>query len=48
MPAKRPEFLPGHHYHIYNRGAHGVSIFREEDNYTFVLRKARAIAARLT
>ncbi len=33
MPAKRPEYLPGHYYHIYNRGAHCMSIFREDDNY---------------
>ena len=42
MPAKRPEYLPGHAYHLYNRGAHRVSLFREEDNYTFVLRKIKA------
>jgi len=29
MPAQRPAYLPGHYYHIYNRGAHQVSIFRE-------------------
>ena len=41
MPAKRPKYLPGHYYHIYNRGAHRISIFLEEDNYIFVLRKAK-------
>ena len=41
MPTKRPEYLPGHYYHFYNRGAHRVSIFREEDNYLFVLRKTK-------
>jgi len=41
MPAKRPEYLPGHYYHIYNRGAHRISIFREDDNYIFVLRKMK-------
>jgi putative transposase len=42
MPAKRPEYRPGLYYHFYNRGAHQVSIFREEDNYLFVLRKIKA------
>ena len=42
MPAKRPEYLRGRYYHFYNRGAHRVSIFREEDNYLFVLRKMQA------
>jgi REP element-mobilizing transposase RayT len=42
MPAKRPQYLPGHYYHIYNRGAHRRSIFREGDNYLFVLRKIKA------
>ncbi len=41
MPAKRPEYLPGHYYHFYNRGAHGISIFREDNNYLFVLRKMK-------
>jgi putative transposase len=39
MPTKRPEYLPGQYYHFYNRGAHQVSIFHEDDNYLFVLRK---------
>jgi REP element-mobilizing transposase RayT len=42
MPSKRPEYLPGHYYHFYNRGAHRLSVFREEDNYLFVLRKMKA------
>lgn len=41
MP-KRPNYLPGHYYHIYNRGAHRISIFREEESYIFVLRKMKA------
>ena len=47
MPAKGPEYLPGHYYHLYNRGAHKVSIFREADNYYFVLRKLKAYCASL-
>lgn len=45
MPQKRPEYLPGHYYHFYNRGAHKVSIFREPDNYLFVLQKMRKYVA---
>ena len=41
MPKKRPVYLPGQYYHFYNRGAHRVSIFREPDNYLFVLRKLK-------
>ena len=40
MP-KRPQYLPNEYYHLYNRGAHQVSIFRESDNYIFVLRKMK-------
>ena len=47
MPAKRPTYLPGHYYHIYNRGAHRVTIFREEDNYLFVLRKMKGYCREL-
>jgi len=42
MPSNRPEYLPGHYYHLYNRGAHQLSIFRERDNYLFVLHKTQA------
>jgi REP element-mobilizing transposase RayT len=41
MPAQRPPFLPGHYYHFYNRGAHRTTIFREEDNYLFVLHRLK-------
>ena len=47
MPAKRPEYIPGHYYHLLNRGAHKVSIFREEDNYHFVLRKTKIYCSSL-
>jgi len=39
MPTYRPHWAPGHYYHIFNRGAHQVSLFREEENYDFVLRQ---------
>jgi REP element-mobilizing transposase RayT len=40
MPHARKDKIswqPGHYYHLYNRGAHKLSIFREEANYLFVL-----------
>ena len=47
MRANRPGFISGGFYHIYNRGAHRESIFREEDNYLFVLRKVKRYASQL-
>ena len=41
MPQKRPEYFPGGIYHLYNRGAHRVTIFREPANYLFVLRNLK-------
>ena len=38
MPYRRIQFTPGQYYHIYNRGSGHRSIFREQDNYLFVLR----------
>lgn len=38
---RRPQYLPGHTYHFYNRGAHRISIFREDDNYLFVLKNMK-------
>jgi putative transposase len=43
----RPEFVSGSFYHIYNRGAHREPIFREEENYRFVLRKIKHYAGEL-
>jgi REP element-mobilizing transposase RayT len=41
MSRKLPAFEEGHYYHIYNRGARRVSIFREHENYLFVLNKLK-------
>ena len=44
MPHARKDkinWLAGEHYHIYNRGAHRKSLFREEDNYFFVLKRIK-------
>ena len=40
MP-KRPLYTPGEYYHIYNRGAHQTAIFREPENYVFVLKNVK-------
>ncbi len=44
MPYARKDEIdwsPNSYYHIYNRGVHQTSIFREQDNYLFVLQKVR-------
>lgn len=44
MPYARKNLLTwqkGMYYHIYNRGAHQMSIFREPKNYLFVLAKMK-------
>ncbi|MFO7683782.1 MAG: transposase [Chloroflexota bacterium] len=44
MPQARKDIIswqPGHYYHLYNRGAHHISIFREGENYLFVLQKMK-------
>jgi REP element-mobilizing transposase RayT len=47
MPSKRPDFLPNHYCHIYNRGAHKQPLFQEEDNYLFVIRKMKHYCQKL-
>jgi putative transposase len=44
MPHARQDeitWLPGHYYHLYNRGARRLTIFREEKNYHFVLLRVK-------
>ena len=48
MPTIRPPFLSGHYYHLYNRGAHRVSLFHEPTNYFFILRKLRKYCQELS
>lgn len=38
MPHRTIQFAQGQYYHIYNRGVEHRPIFREEENYLFVLR----------
>ena len=42
MPKARPDYQPGRFYHFFNRGAHRISVFREPDNYLFVLRRIKS------
>lgn len=44
---RRPDYSPGHYYHIYNRGASRTSIFLEADNYIFVIRKMKKYSREL-
>jgi REP element-mobilizing transposase RayT len=41
MHPRRPVYAPGNFYHLYNRGAHRESIFREDENYLFVLKRIK-------
>jgi putative transposase len=50
MPHARKDevtWLPGCYYHLYNRGARRLTIFREERNYLFVLRRIKTYCASL-
>ena len=47
MPAKRPDYFPSGVYHFYNRGSHRESIFREPDNYLFVISRIKHYLAEL-
>ena len=38
MPRRKNQFITGHYYHIYNRGANRENIFFRQDNYTYFLR----------
>ena len=37
MPRRKLKFAQGNYYHIYNRGANRMSIFRNDDNYRLAL-----------
>lgn len=39
MPRREVQFIRGGYYHLYNRGANRMTIFRNDDNYCCLLRK---------
>lgn len=45
MAKRKTVFLPGHYYHVYNRGANRQPIFREEANYLLLLRRMKQYLA---
>ncbi len=47
MPTKRPDYLPGFYYHIFNRGIHHQRIFQDTENYLFVIRKIKHYCSEL-
>jgi putative transposase len=46
MAQRKVPFLPNHYYHIYNRGAHRIDIFRNDADYTFLLKLVKIQAER--
>ena len=50
MPRRKLKFATGNYYHIYNRGAGRMSIFRNQENYLYLisLLKKYAIAFQIT
>jgi REP element-mobilizing transposase RayT len=48
MPHARKDEIdwqPGHYYHLYNRGAHKLTIFPEDENYVFALYRIKKYCA---
>jgi putative transposase len=38
MSKRKTVFLPGHYYHVFNRGTNRMDIFRNAENYDYLLR----------
>jgi putative transposase len=47
VPRRTTDFAPGHYYHIYNRGAGKQRLFREQENYHYLLRSVGHYAKQL-
>jgi REP element-mobilizing transposase RayT len=45
MARRNVVFSQGGHYHVYNRGANRQPIFREDENYRFLLTRVKGAAA---
>lgn len=45
MPSRNIKFAQGCYYHMYNRGARRQSIFRSDENYRYLLRLMKKVAA---
>ena len=45
MPKRGVLYATGRYYHIFNRGVDRQSIFRKEENYTFLLRRLKHVLA---
>jgi REP element-mobilizing transposase RayT len=41
MARRKVLFLAGNYYHIYNRGAHRINIFRNDSDYVFLLKRLK-------
>ncbi len=46
--ARKVKFMPGHYYHVFNRGANRQPIFRAEENYIFLLHRVKKYAAQFS
>ena len=44
MSKKRPPYLPGRYYHIYNRGCRRLPIFQHHDDYLYAIREIKKYA----
>src|SRR5574341_1146614 len=44
MARRKVAFFKGGHYHIYNRGANRQPIFRDDENYRFLLARVKEAA----
>ena len=46
MARRKTHFIPGHYYHIFNRGSNLGLIFREPENYRFLLSRVKKYSSR--
>ncbi len=48
MARRKILFLPGHYYHVYNRGVHQNNIFRNDADFKFLLKYVKREVERLS